>query len=197
MATDAAPTYPITCPACSKVGNATRPIPAGLKVRCKCGHSFVPIPVEDVQTFDFSSIELGPEEPAQASSPPPELVVEQEDEMVGAIEEEGPEISIGDLSAGLEEERSGVDLGTTMVDVLKVLNEIAAGLASRASSGDPREYKVVTQKDKWFSGKFDPEKVEGALNAYAKQGWSLKGVATAAVPGFGGPRDEIVIIMER
>jgi hypothetical protein len=35
------------------------------------------------------------------------------------------------------------------------------------------------------------------LNAYAKQGWVLKGVATASVPGFGGNREEIVIIMER
>src|SRR5688572_8379866 len=41
------------------------------------------------------------------------------------------------------------------------------------------EYKVLTQKDKWFSGKFDPEKLEQALNAYAKQGWKMKGVATA------------------
>jgi hypothetical protein len=32
---------------------------------------------------------------------------------------------------------------------------------------------VITQKDKWFSGKFDPEKVEGVLNFYAKQGWVL------------------------
>ncbi len=62
---------------------------------------------------------------------------------------------------------------------------------------ETREYKVLTQKDKWFSGKFDPERVEGALNAYAKQGWTMKGVATASVPGFGGPRDEIIIVMER
>lgn len=66
-----------------------------------------------------------------------------------------------------------------------------------ASTTQAREYKVLTQKDKWFSGKFDPERVEGALNAYAKQGWTMKGVATASVPGFGGPRDEIIIVMER
>lgn len=34
-----------------------------------------------------------------------------------------------------------------------------------------KEYKVLTQKDKWFSGKFDPAKLEEALNAYAEQGW--------------------------
>jgi hypothetical protein len=33
-----------------------------------------------------------------------------------------------------------------------------------------KEYKVLTQKDKWFSGRFDPEKLEEALNACAEQG---------------------------
>ena len=56
---------------------------------------------------------------------------------------------------------------------------------------------MITRKDKWFSGKFDPEKVEGALNAYARQGWVLKGVASASVPGFGSQRDELVIIMKQ
>ena len=83
-----------------------------------------------------------------------------------------------------------------------MLNTIATSLGSSlpkgaSGTGQQREYKVITQKDKWFSGKFDPEKVEGVLNSYAKQGWVMKGVATASVPGFGGQRDEIVIIMER
>ncbi|QDU60427.1 hypothetical protein Pan216_12660 [Planctomycetes bacterium Pan216] len=38
-----------------------------------------------------------------------------------------------------------------------------------------REYKVLTQKDKWFSGKFDPEKLEEALNVDA---WLLADFAT-------------------
>ena len=33
-----------------------------------------------------------------------------------------------------------------------------------------KEYKVLSQKDKWFSGKFDPTKLEEGLNAYAQQG---------------------------
>ena len=62
----------------------------------------------------------------------------------------------------------------------------------------PKQYKVLTQKDKWFSGKFDPEKLEGAINAYAKQGWRFVGCATASMPGlFNGTREEMVIIMER
>jgi hypothetical protein len=58
-------------------------------------------------------------------------------------------------------------------------------------------YKVLTQKDKWFSGKFDPEKLEAALNAYAEQGWRLVSCATADIPGFGTTRQEFVAVLER
>ena len=62
----------------------------------------------------------------------------------------------------------------------------------------PREYKVLTQKDKWFSGKFDPERLEAALNSYASQGWSLKGMATASIAGLiGGAREEMIFVLER
>ena len=59
------------------------------------------------------------------------------------------------------------------------------------------EYKVLTQKDKWFSGKFDPAVLEQALNAYAQQGWRVIGCATADIPGFGVTRQEFVTLMER
>jgi hypothetical protein len=60
------------------------------------------------------------------------------------------------------------------------------------------EYKVLTQKDKWFTGKFDPERLEQALNAYAQQGWRLRGVATASIPGImGAHREELIFILER
>lgn len=61
-----------------------------------------------------------------------------------------------------------------------------------------KEYKVLTQKDKWFSGKFDPQKLEEAINAYAKQGWILKAAFSAEVPGFlNSNREEAIIILER
>lgn len=31
-----------------------------------------------------------------------------------------------------------------------------------------KEYFVLTMKDKWFSGKFDPQALQNALNAYAQ-----------------------------
>jgi Domain of unknown function (DUF4177) len=59
-----------------------------------------------------------------------------------------------------------------------------------------KEYKVMSQKDKWFSRKFDPE-LEQGLNAYAEQGWRVISIATASVPGLGGNRDEMVVVFER
>ena len=61
-----------------------------------------------------------------------------------------------------------------------------------------KEYKVLTQKDKWFSGKFDPELLEQAINSYAAQGWRVISAATASFPGLlSSNREEIIIIMER
>ncbi|MBP3706982.1 MAG: DUF4177 domain-containing protein [Clostridia bacterium] len=59
------------------------------------------------------------------------------------------------------------------------------------------EYKVLSQKDKWFSGKFDPMLLEQAINAYAQQGWRVIGCATADVPGFTASRQEFVTLLER
>jgi Domain of unknown function (DUF4177) len=191
MTTEPTVNYPVTCPGCLKVRNATRPIPVGVKVRCKCGHTFIPVPME-VTGIDLSAMAI--------ETMPSDLDVHLAD--AGPLNEaEGDHLSAAELEAGAEEDRVGVEREATLTDVWKVLNSIEASLLGVAVRGrtnaNPREYKVVTQKDKWFSGKFDPDKVEGALNAYAKQGWVLKGVATASVPGFGGQRDEIVIIMER
>ena len=61
-----------------------------------------------------------------------------------------------------------------------------------------KEYKILTQKDKWFSGKFDPQRLEGAINAYAKQGWIVKSAFSAEIPGIlAQSREEAIIILER
>lgn len=60
-----------------------------------------------------------------------------------------------------------------------------------------KEYKVLSQKDKFFSGKFDPQLLENAVNAYAEQGWEVVSMATASIPVFGGPRDEVIVLLQR
>ena len=61
-----------------------------------------------------------------------------------------------------------------------------------------KEYKVLTQKDKWFSGKFDPQKLQEALNAYSDQGWEVVSAFSAAIMALLGPaRDEAIIILAR
>lgn len=59
------------------------------------------------------------------------------------------------------------------------------------------EYKVLTQKDRFFGGKFDPQKLEEAINSYAHQGWKVDGIATADFPSFASSRQELVVVMSR
>ncbi|MGA9772259.1 MAG: DUF4177 domain-containing protein [Blastocatellia bacterium] len=60
-----------------------------------------------------------------------------------------------------------------------------------------KEYKVLTQKDRFFAGKFDPEKLEAAINSYASQGWRVVSTATANIPSFTGSREELIVVLER
>jgi len=60
-----------------------------------------------------------------------------------------------------------------------------------------KEYKVLSQKDKWFFGKFDPAALENAINTLAREGWTVKAAFSAQIPSFGGAREEAIILMER
>lgn len=61
------------------------------------------------------------------------------------------------------------------------------------------EYHVLTQKDRWFSARFDPEKLAEAINHYAGMGWRVVSMTTAHFPSgiVGSQRDEIVVLFER
>ena len=45
------------------------------------------------------------------------------------------------------------------------------------------EYKVLTERDKRFSGSFDPESLEQALNGYAAEGWRRHVIVGGTHPG--------------
>lgn len=57
------------------------------------------------------------------------------------------------------------------------------------------EYKVISEKDSTFAGKFDPEAVESALNEHASEGWRLvNSFSTVNLKKFGS---EIMFVLER
>ena len=60
-----------------------------------------------------------------------------------------------------------------------------------------KHYKVMSQKDRFFGGKFDPEKLEAAINSYAGEGWEVIAVTTANFPSFTGAREEMIVVLER
>lgn len=59
------------------------------------------------------------------------------------------------------------------------------------------QYKVFSQKDRFFSGKFNPEKLEAALNSFAQEGWRVVACATAEIGAGIGNREELIFILER
>lgn len=59
------------------------------------------------------------------------------------------------------------------------------------------QYKVVSQKDRFFSSKFNPALIERALNEYAQEGWELKGAVTADFSALGMSRNELIMFLEK
>ena len=58
------------------------------------------------------------------------------------------------------------------------------------------EYKIVTERDSRFSGSFDPEILEAALNDYASEGWRVISGFTATSL-WKSTKSEIMIVLER
>jgi hypothetical protein len=67
-----------------------------------------------------------------------------------------------------------------------------------------RTYKVITQRDEYFGGKFDPQKLEALVNGLAAEGWHVVAVTAADVSTFfgtfwsgRGARQEMVVFLEK
>jgi large subunit ribosomal protein L7/L12 len=61
-----------------------------------------------------------------------------------------------------------------------------------------KKYKVVSQNDSVFSGKFSPEILEKVLNQYAKEGWKLVDTVRSQFPSIlGGTREAVALIFEK
>ena len=58
------------------------------------------------------------------------------------------------------------------------------------------EYKILTERDSKFSGRFDSESLEEVLNAYAASGWRVaSGFLATSV--WKSSKSDIVVILER
>ena len=62
-----------------------------------------------------------------------------------------------------------------------------------------KEYKVLTQDDQWFSGRFSGTLLQQVLNDHARVGWTVKSMVSASREGalLGSSRDEIIVLLER
>jgi hypothetical protein len=161
---------PVQCASCGEKGNVPDHL-IGKKIRCqKCGTSFL----------------VG----AQAVAPVISQALTPTDQ---SIEVEGLGASAWAASA--------VAVGSEIAEPgppAPVSAFTAAPTEPEPGAGQHRQYKVLTTKDRWFEGKFDLPRLEEALNYYASQGWVVRAMANPHVTGFsGGPREEIVILMER
>ncbi|MFN0089504.1 MAG: DUF4177 domain-containing protein [Acidimicrobiales bacterium] len=58
------------------------------------------------------------------------------------------------------------------------------------------EYKILSQRDSRFSGNFDIDQLEAALNGHAAEGWRIA-AALSAMSIWKSAKSEIVIFLER
>ena len=78
-----------------------------------------------------------------------------------------------------------------------VVTAAPAGPVVVGVARDLYEYMVLTQKDRVFGGKFNPQQLQEALNGFARQGWRVVEATTTTFPGFTGAREELVFVLER
>jgi hypothetical protein len=58
------------------------------------------------------------------------------------------------------------------------------------------EYKVLTQEDRRWSGKFTPENLERTLNSYAAEGWRVVSTLPVSSP-WSLSTSQVMILLER
>ena len=60
-----------------------------------------------------------------------------------------------------------------------------------------KEYKVVSQRDNWFTGNFEPANIENGLNELAADGWRVITFTSVEATSWTGSREDALIILER
>lgn len=173
----------VTCPSCGEKGKIP-PTLVGSRIKCrKCATSFLVAPAT-------------PKTPAATPEPSAALV--------GAVAAGKPRNEDQIEVDGLDDAAwSSTPVVTEEHDHDHDHPEHHHDDSHNAFSPHPesasiKQYKILTPKDKYFEGKFDLEKLEQALNHFARQGWVVKGMSTPHVAGFsGGDKEVLVIVLER
>jgi len=164
---------PVTCPSCGERGNVPNQL-IGKRIKCqKCGKSFV--------AGATTATAPAPDDAAKPTG--------------GTIDVDGLDPSTWAATA-VAVEAQAHEQSHEHREPSPAFTASPQG--PEPADGPVRQYKVLTQKDRWFEGKFELARLEEALNHYARQGWVVRAMATPHVTGFsGGPREEIVILLER
>ncbi len=123
-----------------------------------------------------------------ASAAGPMAVIERRD---GGIEVEGLDDSAWSLSTETAVGLTAVATG----DPGQRAETSGAFVAAEPGPGGGREYKLLTPKDKYFDGKFEFGRLEGAINHYAREGWVVKAMSTPHVKGFSGGLEEVIVVL--
>lgn len=179
----------VTCPTCGEKGKLAREL-IGKRIKCqKCGTSFLvsaPVKAE-------APVGAVAHEPATGAGPVRSAAAGD------TIEVEGLDDSAWTTATSLPtighepepEPPSTVGAGPFVASPHEHTHD-----HERAPGA--KEYKVLTTKDRYFDGKFDPSLLEPALNHYARQGWTVRAMGTPHLAGFsGGMKEELMILMER
>lgn len=59
-----------------------------------------------------------------------------------------------------------------------------------------KEYKVVNLKCRFFSGTFDTNALENAMNSYSEKGWEVHSVTPDSSGAFGTSK-YLIVLLER
>lgn len=185
----------ITCPTCKKTDKVPDKF-IGARLKCKvCGTSIV-VTAQGAEAVPAPS----PAAPAAAPTPaaaPAAAVKAASSSTFSGIEVEGLDSTawstVSEPSGTSAEPAEAARADQSMEDSSQHLE-----IVPRERPPGTKEYKLLTSKDKFFANKFDLQKLEEALNAYARQGWVVRSMATPQIAGFsGGPREELVVLLER
>jgi hypothetical protein len=179
----------VTCPFCHEKG----PIPSsfiGKRVKCgKCENRFLvtPPPAKVAAPAAAATAAEGPPSTQAGASSDNAITIDGLEE--SSWETPGP--GVGAAVSQVETAPSPSDAGQGVFTA-------SHGEHHAEHHGANKAYKLLTQKDKFFEGKFDLPRLEEAINHYSHQGWTVKAMTTAQVLGFsGGLKEELVVLLER